>query len=93
MRRRTCLILLSVGLGILAGGLVYDLVLGGLLQGSSLDAPQDTLVHARIARTAEAIGLLIWSLGAINAALMYMHRRESHNREKRLAAGDMKRQA
>jgi hypothetical protein len=78
MTWRTCLALLAVGLGMLIGGLVYDLTLGGLFRSPAPELRDQFLMHARIARSIEAAGLLIWSLGLVNAVLMTMHDRISN---------------
>lgn len=80
MSWQTCLILLAVGLGILVAGFAYDVVLGGLFQTSPAGMSDPIRQHSRIARSIEAAGLLVWSLGLVNAVLMVMRGTDESNR-------------
>lgn len=76
MRWRTCLALLSIGLGILIVGFVYDLSLAGAPPQAATPAMQaGYLYHSRMARSIETVGMMLWALGVINVVLSYVHSR------------------
>jgi hypothetical protein len=81
MRWRTCLALLAVGLGILVGGFVYDVIFAGIpYQDPTPEMTARYMHHARIARSIEATGLLIWALGVVNVVLSWTHDRLAKRR-------------
>ncbi|HOA72954.1 MAG TPA: hypothetical protein PL151_01270 [Phycisphaerae bacterium] len=76
MRWRTCLALLAVGLAILIGGFVYDVLFAGIpYQDPTPELAARYARHARIARSIEAAGLAIWALGVVNAVLSWTYAR------------------
>lgn len=75
MHRSASLILLSIGLSILIGGVAYEVIFAGIPYPDPTPVQESRyLLHARIGRTIETVGLVLWALGVINVVLSWVHK-------------------